>query len=282
MEAKLSFREIQLQRELLHINAVFGDPDDVVVSTAEIFGFDATTTVRDENEEVVQADSLNLGIAYTTTPTTTSTSTPRPIPSVLYPGNVTLPINHNGPSPPPYTFQNRFWVLDTFWRPGGPVFVFDTGESPGGFVYSQYITNSSSFFNQYLREFNGLGILWEHRYYGESAPWKIELNTTSERMKYLTTENALLDFVRFAEKFRWRVGGPDARNSGEEGGLVGQVVDFNPKKAPWVVVGGSYPGMRAAMLRDRFPETVFAGESLITTQKLWRYFADHDICIYVW
>ena len=59
-------------------------------------------------------------------------------------------------------------------------------------------------------------------------------------MQYLTTEMALKDFVLFANTFKWG----DAAVS--------------PQKTPWVVVGGSYPGMRAAFLRKLYPETIYA------------------------
>jgi hypothetical protein len=62
-------------------------------------------------------------------------------------------------------------------------------------------------------------------------------------MQWLTAENALKDFDVFANQFQW------ANFSN---------VDFSPSITPWVVIGGSYPGMRAAMLRYFFPETVFA------------------------
>jgi hypothetical protein len=55
-------------------------------------------------------------------------------------------------------------------------------------------------------------------------------------MQYLTTENALKDFVVFANQWQWKN------------------YTVNPKKTPWVVVGGSYPGMRAAMLRRVTPD----------------------------
>ncbi|KAI5782653.1 serine peptidase, family S28 [Geopyxis carbonaria] len=152
--------------------------------------------------------------------------------------NVSLPIDYSGNY---YgNFTNRYWVVDEYYEPGGPIFVFDTGESNGGQGYLGYLTRNTTFFNRYLREFKGLGIVWEHRYYGESLPFPISLNTTSEEMQYLTTENALKDFDVFANQFSWK-------NS-----------TVSPKLAPWVVVGGSYPGMRAAFLRHLYPDTVYA------------------------
>jgi hypothetical protein len=138
-------------------------------------------------------------------------------------------------------FTNRYWVVDDFYKPGGPVFVLDTGESYGGDQYLGHLTRNTSFLQTYMREFNALGIVWEHRYYGESMPTgPIDIDTPAEKLKYLDTESALEDFVVWAEGFAW----------GEE--------KVRPGETPWVVFGGSYPGMRAAMLRELYPETVYA------------------------
>lgn len=78
------------------------------------------------------------------------------------------------------------------------------------------------------------------RYYGDSLPFPISLNTTAEKMQFLTNENGLKDFVVFANQFQWK--------------------NFSvlPKEVPWIVVGSSYGGNRAAALRKLYPETVFA------------------------
>lgn len=182
------------------------------------------------------------------------------VPPRLYNGTVILDIDHFGESPPPYTFANRFWVIDDYYKPGGPVFVFDTGEANDAYLYYAELTDPLSFFRKYVQEFGGLGILWEHRYYGHSTPYVINEDTTGSQMKYLTTEQALEDFVVFAKNFKWKIGGPNAEKT-EGGGLTGIFVDFNPQDSPWVFVGGSYPGIRATLLRDRYPDVVFAGMS---------------------
>ena len=216
---KRSFHEIQVDNELRRLDNLFTTADDYHIQTG---------------------DAL-----------------PPYIPPPLLNGTVNLPINHFGPSPSPYTFKNRFWVVDEYYKPGGPVFTLDTGESDDGYAYKGYLLKNTSFINKYLRDFNGLGILWEHRYYGQSTPYPVNLDTTSEQFQWLTTDQALEDFAVFARGFKWRIGGPDAKVQGKTS-LVGKVVDFNPKKTPWVHVGGSYPGMRAAMLRNKYPDVIYA------------------------
>ncbi|KAF8450091.1 serine carboxypeptidase S28-domain-containing protein [Kalaharituber pfeilii] len=237
VEAKRSFREIQELTQLERLHSILDTPQS--------------------NNGAIDS-LLDFRSALTTTESAVDNRTSPPELPTLYNATVRLPINHFGRSPPPYTFLNRFWVVDKYYKPGGPVFTFDTGESDDGYLYRGYLLKNESFFNSYLREFGGLGILWEHRYYGQSTPYPIDLNTTSEQMQWLTTDQALKDFVVFANRFKWKIGGPDAKVSGRNGSLIGQRVDFNPRRTPWIHVGGSYPGMRAAMLRDKYPDTVFA------------------------
>ena len=104
------------------------------------------------------------------------------------------------------------------------------------------------------KRYSGLAVLWEHRYYGESLPFPVNVrncypligpnvlkelykaNTTAEEWQYLSTEQALEDVVYFANNLE---------------------VDFveasaiRPSATPWVMIGGSYPGMRSAYLRIR-------------------------------
>ena len=73
-----------------------------------------------------------------------------------------------------------------------------------------------------------------------------------DEWKYLTTDQALEDFAVFAKGFtlpsasRIKLSSADA---------------LQPEKTPWVVIGASYPGVRAALLRVRNPEVVFASWS---------------------
>ena len=36
---------------------------------------------------------------------------------------------------------------------------------------------------------------------------------------------------------------------------------MTPASTPWVFIGGSYPGTRAALVREKYPETIFASLS---------------------
>lgn len=64
-----------------------------------------------------------------------------------------------------------------------------------------------------------------------------------EHLKYLTTEQALADIPYFAANFS-RLNHPD--------------FDLTPRGTPWIMIGGSYPGIRAAITRNKYPDTIFA------------------------
>ncbi|EAS28317.3 serine peptidase, family S28 [Coccidioides immitis RS] len=151
-----------------------------------------------------------------------------------------IPIDHENPDA---KYKNRFWVNDSKYKSGGPVFLFDGGEANAQRYADFYLVNETSFFVQLLEEFHGMGIVWEHRYYGESNPFPVNLDTPAEHFQYLNNEQALADIPYFAKNFK-RENFPDD--------------DLTPKSTPWVMIGGSYPGMRAAFTRDQYPETIFA------------------------
>lgn len=140
------------------------------------------------------------------------------------------------------TFNNRYWVSTAAYKPGSPVFVYDVGEANANAYALNRLQNSTSFFKQIVDQYNGIGIVWEHRFYGNSSPTPIDINTPPEDFRYLTTEQSLADVDRFARQF-------SRKNIN---------YTLTPDKTPWVFVGGSYPGMRAAFMRNKYPDTIFA------------------------
>jgi pimeloyl-ACP methyl ester carboxylesterase len=87
--------------------------------------------------------------------------------------------------------------------------------------------------------------VWEHRFYGNSTPGgPININTTSESFRFLNTEQSLADVAAFASQFSLKNRGINAT--------------LTPETTPWVFVGGSYPGMRAAFMREKYPDTIYA------------------------
>ncbi|KAJ5949970.1 hypothetical protein N7454_001554 [Penicillium verhagenii] len=153
----------------------------------------------------------------------------------------TMPIDHNNLSVG--TYQNRFWVQEEYYQEGGPVFIYDVGESNAETPAKFYLGNSSSVLLEMLEEHGAMGIVWEHRYYGESLPYPVSVDTPPEHFAYLNNEQALADIPLFAKTFS-RAGYED--------------VDLTPSGSPWIMIGGSYSGMRSAFTRDKYPDTIFA------------------------
>ncbi|CAO2649839.1 Nn.00g011310.m01.CDS01 [Neocucurbitaria sp. VM-36] len=140
------------------------------------------------------------------------------------------------------TFFNRFWVAQSAYTPGGPVFIYDVGEANAEPNALFRLQNETSFFKQLVDSYGGIGIVWEHRFYGNSTPEPIDVNTPPEAFRFLNTEQSLADVDRFAKQF-------SRKNIN---------YTLTPDKTPWVFVGGSYPAMRAAFMRDKYPDTIYA------------------------
>jgi hypothetical protein len=143
------------------------------------------------------------------------------------------------------TFNNRYWAASSSYKPGGPVFIYDVGEADAAPNALFRLQDPTSFFKQIVDQYHGIGIVWEHRFYGNSSPsGPVDINTPAEDFRFLTTEQSLADVVGFAKQFSLKSRGVQE--------------DLSPQKTPWVFVGGSYPGMRAAFMRNMYPETIYA------------------------
>lgn len=101
--------------------------------------------------------------------------------------NFTQPLDHFQDTG--FTFVQRYWVSDRYYKPGGPVIVLDSGEDSGTdrLPYMQQgivdiLTNAT----------HGLGIILEHRYYGKSVP---VLNFTTDSLRCVDEPIAPSKFV---------------------------------------------------------------------------------------
>lgn len=50
-----------------------------------------------------------------------------------------------------------------YYKPGGPVFVYDVGESAAYDTAQALLSGRSKFLVSFLQEFGAVGIVWEHR-----------------------------------------------------------------------------------------------------------------------
>ncbi|KAK4970443.1 hypothetical protein LTR66_011589 [Elasticomyces elasticus] len=190
---------------------------------------------------------------------------------------IDIPIDHYNSSET-RTYKNQYWVNARYYRRGGPVFFFNSGEQNAHPLvpYFLYEAAGPSSVMTMARRFNGLAIVFEHRFYGDlhEGSFPFAMNATTgmaeggyEAYKHLTTEQALEDPVYFAHHF-------------EPPGLRRHWPLLNPKHTPWVWLGGSYPGIRGAMMRVRNPETFYATwASSAPTEAavdMWTYYAQAE------
>lgn len=102
----------------------------------------------------------------------------------------------NDTSGPNATFLQQFQVIDTYYKPGGPVFFFQGDEGP---------LNCLEFFAfvDYAQELNALLVGLEHRYFGASCPFGLNYTERAgwpvSSLKDLTWQNVLADAVYFLD-----------------------------------------------------------------------------------
>ncbi|ORY04434.1 peptidase S28 [Basidiobolus meristosporus CBS 931.73] len=124
-------------------------------------------------------------------------------------------------------FKQRYFVNSTYFKPGGPVYLYSPGEGPARPVGGGQLRNLAE-------ATHGLMVSLEHRYYGKSLP---TAKSTFEGMKYLTVDQGLADFANFIKKFKYQ-------------GVTA--------KTKWALVGGSYAGAQASWGRQKYPELIHA------------------------
>ncbi|KAF7507600.1 hypothetical protein GJ744_010270 [Endocarpon pusillum] len=162
-----------------------------------------------------------------------------------------MPIDHFDDSDT-RTYKNRYWINDTFYQEGGPVFFYDVGEGAVSDLRVIEFLGEDGTRNAPLRlaeQFKGMAVVWEHRFYGGSLPFPLDKDTGKalegyDAYKYLNNEQALEDTVYFASNFK----PPGYEDS----------TSLSPSNTPWIWVGASYSGVRGAIMRVRNPEIFYA------------------------
>ncbi|EAY10768.1 Clan SC, family S28, unassigned serine peptidase [Trichomonas vaginalis G3] len=92
------------------------------------------------------------------------------------------------------------------------------------------VASGVSDFNAVLaKRYNAIVLTIQHRFFGKSIP---QDGLTVDKLKFLTVEQAVQDYKVFHDYYQ------------------------NEKKLnlPWLVVGGSYPGLLSALIRDKYPD----------------------------
>ena len=135
------------------------------------------------------------------------------------------------------TFPLRYFLDDSYYQEGGPVFLLESGETD---ATARLPFLKRGLIHELIKVTHGIGVVLEHRYYGQSFP---VTDLSAENMRFLTTEQSIADAAYFAENVVF----PGHENA-----------TLNPPNTPWIAYGGSYAGAFVAFCRKIYPR-VFWG-----------------------
>lgn len=155
------------------------------------------------------------------------------------------------------TFEQTWWYNATYWDgPGSPVIIFTPGEIAAS-GYGAYLTDRF-LTGEIAKQVGGAVVMVEHRYWGNSTPFDLQ---STEALQYLTLDQAVADFVHFAQSVKL----PFDLNG-----------TSNAPTAPWIWVGGSYSGALGAWIESLAPGTFWATHSssgpVEAIYDYWQYF----------
>lgn len=138
------------------------------------------------------------------------------------------------------TWQQAYFVNDTFFVPGSdaPVFLCVGGEGP---LYGDAVAGSAhcNVAVEWLQEMGALMLAVEHRFYGCHNTSACPVAAPETDLRTLTSQQALADLAVFHAHASATFGLDGTRNK-------------------WVSWGGSYPGMLAGFVRAQYPQLIHA------------------------
>ncbi|RUP51801.1 serine carboxypeptidase S28-domain-containing protein [Jimgerdemannia flammicorona] len=183
------------------------------------------------------------------------------------------------------TFRQRYWVNSNHYKANGPVIFYNAGETDaterGG-----YVLNSTM--HDLAQSLQGIVVVIEHRYYGESTPFS---NYTTENLRFLNTDQALEDMANFIRTVKVTFPPSYSKSHHTPNPIVSFPRTNNcisrqfpnlsftlppASHTPWIVYGGSYSGNLAAWMRKKYPDIVFAAvpssAPVEARVDFWQYF----------
>ncbi|KAI0123471.1 serine carboxypeptidase S28-domain-containing protein [Xylariales sp. AK1849] len=175
--------------------------------------------------------------------------------------NISTPIDHfhNDSLYEPHSdgfYNMRYWFDAQYYKEGGPVIVLASGETSGTdrLPYLQ-----QGIVAQLAQATNGIGVVLEHRYYGQS--WPVP-NLSTENLRFLTTDQALADTAYFAQNVKFE-------------GL--EDVDLSSNTTAYIAYGGSYAGAFVAILRTLYPDIYWGAiSSSGVTEAIYDYWQYYE------
>lgn len=165
------------------------------------------------------------------------------------PSNYTIyafdqPIDHFPDSPryEPHTnatFQQHYVFDDSYYVPGGPIFLYIGGETD---LASRFSNLETGIIQILMEAFGGLGIILENRYYGQSYPFN---ESTTENLRFLTTEQTIADNAYFAQHVQLE--------------NVTDGSNLTASERPWILYGGSLAGAQTAFSLVEYEDILWGG-----------------------
>ncbi|VDL69870.1 unnamed protein product [Nippostrongylus brasiliensis] len=141
-------------------------------------------------------------------------------------------------------FKLRYFINTDSYETGGPIFFYTGNEGKlEGFA------ENTGFMWDIAPEFNAAVVFAEHRFYGKTQPFGDSSYNTTNHLGYLSSEQALADFVLLIDHLRQK------RIDGAE-------------NSPVIAFGGSYGGMLSAWIRTKYPHKV-AGAIAASAPVFW-------------
>lgn len=185
---------------------------------------------------------------------------------LLYPAHtIQVPVDHfhNDSLYEPHsndTFGLRYWFDPSHYKKGGPIIVLQSGETSGvgrlPFLQKGIVAILA-------KATHGLGVILEHRYYGES---RVTPDLSTENLRFLTTDQALADMAYFARHVVFE-------------GL--EHLDLTSPNNPYIAYGGSYAGAFVAFLRKLYPDVYWGAISSSGVPEAiydyWQYYEAHRL-----
>ncbi|KAI0390310.1 extracelular serine carboxypeptidase-like protein [Xylariaceae sp. FL0594] len=157
------------------------------------------------------------------------------------------------------TFTQRYYFDSSYYKPGeshrahpssmsppgsadqnyqgGPVYLYISGETSGPSRFSNLRTGIVQILMQAT---NGLGVILENRYYGQSYPFN---TSTTDQLAFLSTAQTIADNSYFAQ----------------HAVFPGINHDLTAPGTPWILYGGSLAGAQTAFSIKRYGDVLYGG-----------------------
>lgn len=135
------------------------------------------------------------------------------------------------------TFAQRYVFDASYYKPGGPVFLYVGGETS---IENRLSNIETGIIQILMNATGGLGVIIENRYYGESYPY---LDLSTDFLAYLTNSQTIADFAYFAQHATFE----------------GINATLTAPNTPWIMYGGSLAGAQTAFTLKTYGDIIYGG-----------------------